>query len=237
MIKTYKVLSLLLDYPVAETQSAMPALSRAIIDEGLIAPHQRARLVKFMDNLAVADLTDLQERFVLLFDRSRSLSLHLFEHIHGESRDRGQAMVDLIAHYRCHGLTIDAKELPDYLPLFLEFISTLPMDEATSMLAEPAHVISALAERHKKRNSAYSIVFDVLATLAGNAAIQGDIDALQTVPDDDPTDLAALDKSWEEQAVMFGPGAASDCAMSQSHMNQTRSRRVHVSVPVKRHTA
>ena len=83
-------------------------------------------LDRLLDELATGDLYDLQERYVLLFDRTRSLSLHLFEHVHGESRDRGQAMVDLKALYERHGLLMSSSELPDHLPLFLEFLSDHP---------------------------------------------------------------------------------------------------------------
>ena len=103
---------------------------------------------------------------MLLFDRTRSLSLHLFEHVHGESRDRGQAMIDLKSLYESAGLEISATELPDFVPLFLEFLSTRPRAEACELLGQPAHILAAMAERLRKRHSAYEAVFRALVALA-----------------------------------------------------------------------
>jgi len=207
MAQTLKVLSILLDYPTREVQEAAPDLRRIVEDEGLVPSRLRPGLARLIDDLATRDLFDAQERYVMLFDRTRSLSLYLFEHIHGESRDRGQAMVDLMELYEQHGLSIGAKELPDYLPLFLEFLSTLPIDQAGDLLAEPMHILEALAERHRKRKSAYAVVFRVLVDLAAGKADPDAVAALLEDPEDDPNDLEALDRIWEEEAVTFGPGA------------------------------
>ena len=151
MSKTFKVLSALLTYPSAELQQAAPELAAAVDAEGLLPRGVRGQLQTLIDDIAAGDLYDLQERYTLLFDRTRSLSLHLFEHVHGESRDRGQAMIDLKAMYAKNGLTIDARELPDFLPLFLEFLATRPAPEACETLGQPAHILAALAERLRKR--------------------------------------------------------------------------------------
>jgi nitrate reductase delta subunit len=151
--------------------------------------------------LVERDIYDLQERYFTLFDRSRALSLHLFEHVHGESRDRGQAMADLLELYRGHGFAPTAAELPDFLPLFLEFISLVPDDEARRLLAEPAGILRMLAQRLAARDSAYAAVFAALAWLANAPSV---VAADTSV--DDPDDLAALDAAWEEAAVHFGPG-------------------------------
>ena len=120
------MLSALLTYPTAELQAAVPRdARRARRRERACRRRNRDRLDRILEEIATGDLYDLQERYVLLFDRTRSLSLHLFEHVHGESRDRGQAMVDLKALYERHGLVMSASELPDHLPLFLEFLSTI----------------------------------------------------------------------------------------------------------------
>ena len=208
MADTFKVLSILLTYPTEDVQQAAPDLKRAVEQERLVPAPLRPGLFRLIDGLATGDLFDMQERYVLLFDRTRSLSLHLFEHIHGESRDRGQAMVDLMGLYERHGLHIEARELPDYLPLFLEFLSTLPVAEARPLLGEPLHVVKVLRERHRKRKSAYTIVFRVLAALAVGKADEDAVNDLLTEPEDDPDDLEALDRIWEEEAVTFGPGAA-----------------------------
>ncbi|MGI9452084.1 MAG: nitrate reductase molybdenum cofactor assembly chaperone, partial [Geminicoccaceae bacterium] len=208
MTDSFKVLSLLLTYPTAETVAAAADMRRLIDADELVSARLRRPLIELIDELATRDLFDLQERYVLLFDRTRSLSLYLFEHIHGESRDRGQAMVDLMALYERHGLTIEAKELPDYIPLFLEFLSILPTDEARALLAEPLHIISALKKRHEKRDSAYAVVFRALEEMAQGKAQADDVTNLLAGPDDDPNDLQALDHVWEEEAVTFGPGNA-----------------------------
>ncbi len=204
MARSFKVMAALLSYPDEAIQDAAAAFKSVLAREGIIAQDQQALLAPLIEELATLDLYDLQERYVQLFDRSRALSLHLFEHVHGESRDRGQAMVDLQQLYARHGLEISAKELPDFLPLFLEFLSLLPLDEARAMLGEPRHVLEALRDRLRKRKSLYSWVFQALmAVAADNAAAEaGDI---QT-QDDDPDDLEALDNAWKEEPVLFGPG-------------------------------
>src|SRR5512141_2525530 len=124
MTRTFKALSALLTYPTAEMQAALPELAAAIDQEALVPAAVGRQLDLLLSEMAIGDLYDLQERYVLLFDRTRSLSLHLFEHVHGESRDRGQAMIDLIKVYEDGGYTPTVTELPDFLPLFLEFAAT-----------------------------------------------------------------------------------------------------------------
>ena len=140
-----------------------------------------------------------------MFDRSRTLSLHLFEHVHGESRDRGQAMADLLALYEEHGLDMTAGELPDFLPLFLEFLSLLPQEEAKAMLAEPSGILRALTDRLAGRDAGYGAVMAALADLAEAPAL-----AVSDIPEEDPNDLEALDAVWAEAEVQFGPGESGD---------------------------
>jgi nitrate reductase delta subunit len=209
MSRTLKVLSLLLTYPTDELQAAAQQLAAAISRGGTVTPSERGVLDRLIQEIASNDLYDLQERYVLLFDRTRSLSLHLFEHVHGESRDRGQAMIDLKTMYEENGLEIDAAELPDFLPLFLEFLSTLPPERARELLEQPAHILSALAERLRKRGSAYEAVFRVLVTLSRTQPGSEEVAAVLQEPDPEPTDFAALDAAWEDEPVSFGPGASS----------------------------
>ncbi len=206
-LKTFKALSALLSYPTAELQQAAGEIAAALDAEGLVTGHLRAALQRLIDDIANGDLYDLQERFTLLFDRTRSLSLHLFEHVHGESRDRGQAMIDLKAMYEQAGLHISASELPDFLPLFLEFLSTLPAIEACATLGQPVHILAALAERLRKRKSSYEAVFRALGALAAAKPKPEDVAILMQEPDPDPLDLKALDAAWEDEPVTFGPGA------------------------------
>jgi nitrate reductase molybdenum cofactor assembly chaperone NarJ/NarW len=206
---TFKALSALLSYPSAALQQAVPELRAALKEEALLCAADRRRLEALLMEIADGDLYDLQERYVLLFDRTRSLSLHLFEHVHGESRDRGQAMIDLKQLYENSGLELHAAELPDFLPLFLEFLATRPRAEAYELLGQPAHILAALAQRLRKRRSTYEAVFGALVTLAATKPKGDDVAALLAEPDPDADDLAALDAAWEDEPVNFGPGAAS----------------------------
>lgn len=206
MPKTYKALSALLSYPTQEIKDAADDIEAVLMGEALAPAWALKQIRRLIEDLKSLGLYELQERYVFLFDRTRSLSLHLFEHVHGESRDRGQAMVDLRTLYAQGGLEIDANELPDYLPLFLEYLSTRPADEARALLAEPLSVLIALKERLAKRNTPYVAIFRALEAIAGRAPSQRELDDLRKAPDDDPNDLEALDAAWEDQPVTFGPG-------------------------------
>jgi nitrate reductase delta subunit len=208
MAQTFKALSALLCYPSDGLKAAAEEMRAALATDGILADGARRALERLFAELDGDDLLELQERYVLLFDRTGSLSLYLFEHVHGESRDRGQAMIDLQAHYERNGLAIGAAELPDFLPLFLEFLSLLPLPEAREMLGQTAHILTALAERLHKRGSSYEAVFRALVEIAGAKPKAEEIAGLLDQPDTDPTDLAAIDKAWEDEPVTFGPGAA-----------------------------
>lgn len=209
MIRTVKALSALLSYPNDELQAAVSEIGAALDREALLPASARRQLDALLREIENGDLYDLQERYVLLFDRTRSLSLHLFEHVHGESRDRGQAMIDLKAQYEAAGLEIGTTELPDFLPLFLEFVATRPQAEAWETLGQPAHIFQALSERLRKRHSAYASVFRALVALADAKPNSAALSALLAEPDPEPDDLKALDAAWEDEPVSFGPSANS----------------------------
>lgn len=211
-MKTFRILSALLCYPTEELVAAAPSFAAVLDAEGVVGSRQRRALAELIGSIAGGDVYDLQERYGLLFDRSKTLSLHLFEHVHGESRDRGQAMVDLKATYEAAGLAIAANELPDFLPLFLEFPSTQPLDAAREHLAQPAHILAALGERLGQRKSPYRAVFDALVAIAADAPPRAAVEALLETPDVDPMDFKALDAAWEEEEVRFGPGAQGEGA-------------------------
>jgi nitrate reductase molybdenum cofactor assembly chaperone len=154
--RTLKALSLVLSYPGADLQQAMPDIAAVLGADPRISVETRAALAALTGDLAQGDLYDLQERYVMLFDRSRSLSLNLFEHVHGESRDRGGAMVSLIETYRAGGFEPVTTELPDHLPVLLEFLSTRPFAEAQEILADAAHILDALNARLRRRESGYA---------------------------------------------------------------------------------
>jgi nitrate reductase delta subunit len=205
MSLTYRALALLLRYPTQETRALLPAAAEVFSADTALPAPIRGALGRLIDELSALDLYEAQERYVWLFDRTRSLSLNLYEHVHGESRDRGQAMVALLELYRSKGLELSANELPDHLPVFLEFLSTLPDDEAALLLGEASHVLSALGERLHRRQSPYRAVFGALAALAADPADAEALATLMAEPDDNPDDLEAMDKLWAETAVTFGP--------------------------------
>ena len=206
-MKTFKVLSALLSYPTEALIEAAPEFAAVLDAEKLVPAASRRAVDLLIEEIAIGEVYDLQERYGLLFDRSKTLALHLFEHVHGESRDRGQAMVDLKAMYENAGLFIAANELPDYVPLFLEFLSIRPLSEARELLGQSAHILAALAERLGRRESNYKAVFDALVAIAAEAPQRDVVEELLKAPDTDPMDFAALDAAWEEEEVRFGPGA------------------------------
>ncbi|HHJ38059.1 MAG: hypothetical protein AXA67_02735 [Methylothermaceae bacteria B42] len=198
-MKTLQALSVLLHYPSTELQQSVGDIRQVLANEELVAQESLGPLLR---QLAEDDLLTLQARYVDLFDRTPRLSLYLFEHVHGDSRDRGQAMVDLLQLYQKHGLEIDTSELPDYLPLFLEFLATLPLPEARSLLGETAHILAALQQRLEERESHYAAVISALLTLSQAEVSPEAVSALRELPDAAPE---MLDQQWEEAPVTFGP--------------------------------
>ncbi|MBL8571451.1 MAG: nitrate reductase molybdenum cofactor assembly chaperone [Phreatobacter sp.] len=207
-MKTFKVLSALAAYPGPDMIAAIPAM-RAVLEREALLPASSRRFVEpLMASLAAGDLMEVQERYVFLFDRTRSLSLHLFEHVHGESRDRGQAMVDLKQLYEAAGFELSPTELPDYIPAFLEYLSTRPATEAVPLLGETVHILVTLAERLEKRSSPYGGLFRALVALSRVRPKAEDMAAVVADDGIEADDLQALDAVWQEEEVTFGPGAA-----------------------------
>lgn len=198
--RTYKALGWLLTYPEAGWVAALPELIAAIAAEGHLGRRRLADLSDFADGLRSADLIDAQEQYVALFDRSRRVSLHLFEHVHGESRDRGMAMVNLRELYSGAGLLADPNELPDFLPMYLEYLSLLPADQAKRSLGDVGPILQAIHARLGERDSPYKAVFAALLDLVGlaPAAVEGAAEPADDTPE-------AIDRAWEEAAVTFGP--------------------------------
>ena len=207
-MKTLRALAALLSYPTADLVAAAGEIRQVVDGDTVLPAAERGELHRLIDDLAGGDLYDLQERYGLLFDRTRSLSLHLFEHVHGESRDRGQAMVDLLKLYEESGYTPTATELPDFLPLFLEYASTRPPQAAIELIGQPVNVIAALKERLAKRKSPYAAVMSALLALSKARLDDKALAILRAEPDPEPDDLEALDAAWEEEEVTFGPGSA-----------------------------
>lgn len=209
-MKTFKVLGLLLSYPQAEWLAHLDECEQLLVDEALLPKKHLRRVLAFSAELKAADIYTLQEAYVSTFDRGRAHCLHLFEHIHGESRDRGQAMVNLADAYAEKGFFINQAELPDYIPLFLEFLSLCPTDEAVALLGEPIDIVATIAARLKQRDSSYAVLFDALLALS---KVKPSADKLRVVLAREPEDtsLDALDKEWEEAAAFAGPPGQADC--------------------------
>ena len=173
MDRTLKALSLILSYPTRELQAAMPEIGAVLASDTRLTAAARRALRPLVEELRSRDIYELEEQFVMLFDRSRTLSLNLFEHVHGESRDRGGAMVSLLETYRAGGFEPTTSELPDHLPVLLEFLSTRPVAEVRDILADAAHILAALNARLDRRQSPYGAVFAALLQLSGAKADQG----------------------------------------------------------------
>jgi len=220
MDRTLKALSLILSYPTRELQQAMPEIGAVLASDTRLTAAARRALRPLVEELGGRDIYDLEEQFVLLFDRSRTLSLNLFEHVHGESRDRGGAMVSLVETYREGGFDPVTSELPDHLPVLLEFLSTRPFAEAQDTLADAAHIFEALNARLARRESPYGAVFAGLLQLAGAKADKEAVAEMLAQPDDDPTDLEALDEVWEESEVLFGPDPNAGCPQAREMLAQ-----------------
>lgn len=223
---TLKAASALLSYPSDELQAAVEEIRDAVRGERLCRRSGWNAVESLMAELQGGDLYCLQERYVELFDRSRTLSLNLFEHVHGESRDRGGAMVDLLNTYRAAGFEPSTGELPDHLPALLEFLSTQPLNEAVAVLADAAHILRALEVRLRRRQSAYSGVFELLLDIvsAQRGRLEREqrklLDVLLAEDDDDPNDLEQLDAAWEETEVVFGPDPNAGCPAARDMLSR-----------------
>lgn len=184
----YRIVSALLSYPEQDLIDALPEIQAAL----QLTPDAQETLSELLGFLAEHSLIELQENYVATFDRNPKHSLHLFEHVHGESRDRGQAMVDLLQEYQRAGFEPDAGELPDHVPLFLEFLSLVDSAAAELLLDDAIHVLAAIGQRLARNESPYAALFVVLQSLT------------QVVP------LAQTDppvRDMDEALETFGPGA------------------------------
>jgi nitrate reductase molybdenum cofactor assembly chaperone NarJ/NarW len=200
-----RALGALLSYPREEVRQALPEIVDAISSSQLFPPRQRRDLLTLIDELRAGDLLEAEERYVELFDRGRAASLHLFEHLHGEDRDRGQAMVDLKRLYEQAGYELTTRELPDYLPVVLEYLSCRDIRETHEVLGDCAHILRRIGASLIARGTNYAAVLQALLIIAG----------------EDPIDAAAvprvkertenLDRDWFEQPA-FGAEPAAPAA-------------------------
>lgn len=199
----FSMLGALLDYPDQTLIAALDEIRAALAGHARLPSDTRVALIELVDRLSARPLLDLQEDYVEIFDRGRATSLYLFEHVHGESRERGQAMVDLLAMYEAKGLFLGAGELPDYLPVFLEFLSHETPAQAHALLGEIADISRQIATSLAERGTPYFAAVAALLPLAGEAPLAN---ANTTVSDAATTreiDAEALDREWQEEPVSF----------------------------------
>jgi len=201
---TLRVLAALLSYPDADVRQHLPEMGEILRREHALPSDRIDELDTLLVKLLRADPLDNEAEYVQLFDRGRGTSLHLFEHVHGDSRERGPAMIDLGETYARAGLILAEGELPDYLPALLEFVSTQPPREARAFLGETAHILNAIFGALQQRRSPYAGVLGALLELAGETA--------QAVkpPAEEP-----LDESWAEPAVFDGCSTQGQAAPGQ----------------------
>ena len=188
-----RVLARLLSYPDAELREYLPALRGALHSEAAVTHGRLDELDALIAWLMATDALETEANYVQLFDHGRTTSLHLFEHVHGDSRDRGPAMIDLGQTYEQAGLYLAPDELPDYLPAVLEFVSTQPPAEAKAFLSEMAHIFNAIFSALQQRQSPYASIIGALLELAGEKA-----QAVKLAPEE------PLDAAWEEPIVFDG---------------------------------
>lgn len=196
MTHSLRVLAALLGYPDSELRGHLAQMRDLLRDERALSNARLAELDALMDTLRRTEPLDAESDYVELFDRGRATSLHLFEHVHGDSRERGPAMIDLGQTYAAAGLMLAEGELPDYLPAVLEFVSTQPPREARAFLGEMAHIFNAIFGALQQRHSAYAGVLGALLELAGEKAVAPAVAA--------PAAEESLDESWAEPVVFDG---------------------------------
>ena len=209
MSKSLRVLAALLAYPEAQMRGHLQEMRDVLNNEAALSPSRRAEIDALMETLQRTDPLEIEAAYVEMFDRGRATSLHLFEHVHGDSRDRGPAMIDLGETYAKAGLILTSTELPDYLPAVLEFVSTQPPREAHAFLAEIVHILNAVFGALRKRGSAYASVLGALIELAGEKA--------QSV---EPPAEEPLDESWAEPVVFDGCSARGQARPGQAQSIQ-----------------
>ena len=193
---TLRALAVLLTYPDAQMRGHLDELRDALRRESAVSDQRLNELDALIEQLS-GDAYEVESGYVELFDRGRATSLHLFEHVHGDSRARGPAMIDLAQTYETAGLYLAPGELPDYLPVVLEFASTQPAREATAFLGEIAHLLNAIHSALARRDSRYAAVLAALVELAGET-VQG----VETARDE------GLDDTWAEPPVFDGCSSA-----------------------------
>lgn len=192
-----RALACMLTYPDAALRELVPDLQKVLLAESALSPDRLRGLSMLLGAMVDQDIIDTEQGYVELFDRGRATSLHLFEHVHGDSRDRGPAMIDLVKTYEQGGMLLDPDkvggELPDYLPVVLEFVSTLPEAQMRDFIGEIAHILNAVNTALIKRRSLYAHVLAAVLEI-GQQAVE-----TVAVPEDEDMDV-----SWAEPEAFAG---------------------------------
>ena len=213
MSLSLRVLARLLSYPDAELRAHLDELREALRHEAALHPARLAEVEALIDSIAAQKALDVEAEDVQLFDSGRRTSLQLFEHVHGDSRDRGPAMIDLAQTFEKAGLYLAEGEMPDHLPVVLEFASTQPAREARDFLAEMAHILNTIFSALQHRGSRYASAIGALIELAGEQA------AAVPLPDEVP-----IDESWAEPEAFDGCSTAGQARPGQAQPIQIQRR-------------
>ena len=223
-MRTLKVLGFLLTYPLGIHTGCVGECRSIMREEKWLSERSLKKLEGLLGDFENKDLLDLQSDYVELFDRTPSLSLHLFEHVHGDSRDRGMAMVDLVSLYGESGLDIDTEETPDYLPLFLEYLSILSPKAAKENLGSVVNILCAISRRLENRGSNYSFVFDSIIEAASKQPDYKVVEDELSRSSGETYSLEKIDKEWEEQFAFDNSdqtiGQSEGCAKAKAMLDR-----------------
>jgi nitrate reductase delta subunit len=211
MAHTLRAIAWLLRYPDDALRAALPQIAQALADEGALQGHRLTEVQALIERLLRTPALRTEAEYVELFDRGRRTALHLFEHVHGDSRDRGPAMIDLVQTYERAGLLLTDGELPDHLPVVLEYASTQPPEAAREFLRELSHIVRAIFTATLDRGSPYASLLAAVLELAGERAER------VTLPPE-----PELDESWAEPEAFGGCSSA-----GQSRPEQPQPIHIH----------
>lgn len=193
MALTLRVLARLLSYPGPDVRAHFSDMRKVLHTDCALSPARLGEIDALIASIERQSAIDAEADYVQLFDSGRRTSLQLFEHVHGDSRDRGPAMIDLAQTYEKAGLYLSEGEMPDHLTVALEYASTQPPAEARAFLGETSHILNVIFNALEKRNSRYASVLGALLDLAGEKA------RAVNVPDEEP-----IDETWAEPAAFDG---------------------------------
>jgi nitrate reductase delta subunit len=207
----YRIASALLGYPDADLRAALAEIGQAVATGADIESEERAVLDRFIVELDGRNPTAAEEEYVRTFDMVPEHSLSLTHHLIGADRNRGPAMIGLTEFYGSHGFEIAEKELPDYLPLLLEFVSLLDVAEGKAFLARWNKVLRQLRANLAEADSPYADLIGLIEKRSRLAATDDDCEIVPAVPKTDP---CLDDGDFDPPVTWTGPAAASPCASS-----------------------